>query len=64
MAAELGELLEEQAAEPVHFIGHALGGLIGLELARRSPELVASLLFINAWSEPNAHSRRDRKSVV
>ena len=58
MAAELGELLEEQAAEPVHFIGHALGGLIGLELARRSPELVASLLLINAWSEPNAHSRR------
>ena len=58
MAAELGGLLEDQVSGPVHFIGHALGGLIGLELARRSPELVASLLLINAWSEPNAHSRR------
>eukprot|EP00003_Mantamonas_plastica_P027859 TRINITY_DN6103_c0_g1_i1.p1 TRINITY_DN6103_c0_g1~~TRINITY_DN6103_c0_g1_i1.p1 ORF type:complete len:278 (-),score=28.58 TRINITY_DN6103_c0_g1_i1:197-1030(-) len=58
MAAELDEVLEEQVAGPVHFIGHALGGLIGLELARRSPQRVGSLLLINAWAEPNAHSRR------
>jgi len=58
MAAELDALLEEQIAGPVHFIGHALGGLIGLELARRSPGRVGSLLLINAWAEPNAHSRR------
>lgn len=58
MAAELDGLLKQQVSGSVHFIGHALGGLIGLELARRSPELVASLLLINAWSEPNAHSRR------
>ena len=30
MAAELGGLLEDQVSGPVHFIGHALGGLIGL----------------------------------
>lgn len=58
MAAELDALLAQQAPGPVHFIGHALGGLIGLELARRSPQRLASLLLINAWAEPNEHSRR------
>lgn len=58
MAAELDALLETTASGPVHFIGHALGGLIGLELARLSPGRVGSLLLINAWAEPNAFSRR------
>lgn len=58
MAAELDVLLAETTAGPVHFIGHALGGLIGLELVRRSPERVGSLLLINAWAEPDAYSSR------
>ncbi len=58
MAEELELLLAETCAGPVHFVGHALGGLIGLELARRWPQRLGSLLLVNAWAEPNPHSGR------
>lgn len=41
-----------------HFMGHALGGLIGLELALRKPDMIGKLLLINAWSKADAHSGR------
>lgn len=58
MATELEAMLDDAGADCVHLAGHALGGLIGIELARRAPERVASLFLINAWATPNAHTRR------
>jgi pimeloyl-ACP methyl ester carboxylesterase len=46
--------------EPVHLVGNSYGGLIALELARRHPRLVASMLLIEAhfpiegWGEQMA----------
>lgn len=58
MADELEAMLQETTTGAVHLVGHALGGLIGIELARRVPHRVGSLFLINAWAAPNAHSRR------
>lgn len=58
MANELLELLEEQDVQQCHFVGHALGGLVGLEIALKQPALVQSMLLINAWSSPNPHTLR------
>lgn len=58
MAEELLALLNELEIEQCHFMGHALGGLVGLELATLRPELLTSLVLINAWSSPNPHSAR------
>ena len=58
MAAELEATLDDAGAGRVHLVGHALGGLIGIELARRAPKRVGSLFLINAWASPNAHTRR------
>ena len=58
MAEELLALLDELEIEQCHFMGHALGGLVGLELATLRPELLTSLVLINAWSSPNPHSAR------
>lgn len=58
MAAELEAMLVQAGAGPVHLVGHALGGLIGIELARQKPERLQSLFLINAWAAPNAHTRR------
>jgi aminoacrylate hydrolase len=41
-----------------HFIGHALGGLIGLDIALRHPELIDRLVLVNAWSRADPHSGR------
>ncbi|MBC2680224.1 pyrimidine utilization protein D [Pseudomonas baltica] len=58
MAEELLALLDELDIEQCHFMGHALGGLVGLELAAMCPERLSSLVLINAWSSPNPHSAR------
>lgn len=41
-----------------HLMGHALGGLIGLDIALRRPELIDRLVLINAWSKADPHSGR------
>ncbi|MCQ4321346.1 pyrimidine utilization protein D [Stutzerimonas stutzeri] len=58
MAVELLELLDTLEIRQCHFIGHALGGLVGLQLALLRPQLLQSQVLINAWSSPNPHSAR------
>lgn len=58
MADDLQEVLEASATPRAHIVGHALGGLIGLEMALRTPERVASLTLINAWSRVDGQSLR------
>ncbi len=58
MARELLALLDSLDIQRCHFIGHALGGLVGLELALQRPQLLQSQVLINAWSSPNPHSAR------
>lgn len=58
MAADVAEVLDATGTARCHLIGHALGGLVGLQLALDAPERIASLTLINAWSRPNPHSAR------
>ncbi|AHG42514.1 aminoacrylate hydrolase [Pseudomonas syringae CC1557] len=58
MAVELLNLLDTLNIQRCHFMGHALGGLVGLELALLRPALLQSQVLINAWSSPNPHSAR------
>jgi aminoacrylate hydrolase len=39
-------------------VGHALGALIGLQLALDYPEAVTALVCVNGWLSLNAHTRR------
>jgi aminoacrylate hydrolase len=58
MAAEVANLLDSLGVRKTHFIGHALGGLIGLQLAVDRPELVDRLILINAWPKTHPHTLR------
>ncbi|MGE6662988.1 pyrimidine utilization protein D [Pseudomonas sp. NPDC077408] len=58
MAVELLELLDSLRIRQCHFVGHALGGLVGLQLALLRPQMLQSQVLINAWSSPNPHSAR------
>ncbi|GAB2692748.1 pyrimidine utilization protein D [Aliiglaciecola aliphaticivorans] len=58
MSKELLALLNDIQIQQCHFVGHALGGLVGLEIALQRPEILQSLVLINAWSSPNPHTLR------
>ncbi|SEK14369.1 MULTISPECIES: pyrimidine utilization protein D [unclassified Variovorax] len=58
MANDVREILDATNTSRCHFAGHALGGLVGLQLALDAPSRIASLVLINAWSKPNPHSAR------
>jgi aminoacrylate hydrolase len=67
MAAELAELLGELGVERCHFVGHALGGLIGLRMAVDRPGLLERLVVVNAWAKTHPHTLRCfsiRKSLL
>ncbi len=67
MAAELAGLLDELGVERCHFVGHALGGLIGLRLALDRPGLLSKLVLVNAWAKTHPHTLRCfsvRKSLL
>lgn len=49
MASELSTLLKTLSLTGCHFIGHALGGFIGLEIAKHHPKLIDRIILINAW---------------
>lgn len=58
MADDVLDLLDALAVQRVHVVGHALGGLVGLQLAVTSPGRVASLAVVNGWAAPNPHTAR------
>lgn len=58
MADDVMEIARQLGIEKFHFMGHALGGLIGLDIALRKPQLIDRLVLINAWSKVDGHSLR------
>lgn len=63
MAQQLMQILQQANIQQFHFIGHALGGHIGIELARIITEQAGylkmlSLSCINAWDRLDAHTQK------
>jgi aminoacrylate hydrolase len=58
MADEIAGVLDATNSADCHFVGHALGGLAGLELALGRPGRVRTLTIVNGWAAASAHTRR------
>lgn len=57
-AAVIEAILRKRIGEPVHLVGHSMGGMISLLLAAEKPELVRSLTLASAPIDgPNAVAR-------
>ncbi|MCX8135115.1 MAG: pyrimidine utilization protein D [Roseococcus sp.] len=58
MARDALEVLDAAGVARAHVLGHALGGLVALELARLAPERVGRLVLVNAWAKADPHTLR------
>jgi len=59
LAKQLIEIIKLEKIQDFHFIGHAIGGFIGAELAvliRTSENNLLSLTCINSWNELDPHT--------
>lgn len=58
MADDVTSMLDALGVSKCHFIGHALGGIVGLEIALRKPSLLDKLILVNAWAKADSHTAR------
>ncbi|WP_342594644.1 pyrimidine utilization protein D [Salinicola lusitanus] len=58
MAREALALLDGLGIERVDFMGHALGGLVGLQMALLAPARLHRLIVINGWGRVDVQSER------
>ena len=52
LTADAARLIEHTGAAPCHFVGHSVGGFVGMRLAARHPDLVRSLALIATAPDP------------
>lgn len=58
MAADVAELMDALGVEKAHFIGHALGGVIGLDFAFDNHDRLDKLVVVNGWIDLDQHFLR------
>jgi aminoacrylate hydrolase len=58
MADEAAAQLDRLGISSCHFVGHALGGAIGLEFARRHSGRLQRLAVVNGWARIDPHTER------
>lgn len=58
MAAELLSALQQAGIARFCVVGHALGALVGLQLAQDYPHSVSALVLVNGWLTLSGHTRR------
>jgi len=56
LAEQLIEILKQEELSNCHFVGHALGGFIGMEVAYKAPALLDKLVILNGWESLDPHT--------
>jgi pimeloyl-ACP methyl ester carboxylesterase len=62
-ARDVTALIQALGVTPVHVVGISMGGMIGLQLAVDAPDLVKSLVVVNAGPDLRVRTLRDRLQV-
>lgn len=58
MAQDVAALMDRLGVRRAHFLGHALGGIIGLALARAEPSRIGRLVVMNGWARLDPYTAR------
>lgn len=57
-AADMKAVIRASGAGSAHVMGHAIGGITGLQLALDAPRMIDSLVIVNGWGAPDPHLGR------
>ena len=63
MAGDIAAFIDEEIDEPVHLIGYSMGGFMAFQLVVDRPELVRSMVIINAIPEVVTRTFRDKLNL-
>ncbi|HWI84932.1 MAG TPA: pyrimidine utilization protein D [Sphingomonas sp.] len=58
MAADVIALLDAIGVDRVHFVGHAIGGMIGMAMALATRTRMRRLMVVNGWARLEPHTGR------
>ncbi|WP_398473130.1 pyrimidine utilization protein D [Tardiphaga sp.] len=58
MAGDIASVLDHLGLDSAHVVGHAIGGIVGLELAMTQPRRLRSVTVVNGWGRADAFLRR------
>jgi aminoacrylate hydrolase len=58
MAGDMVSVLDHAGVDAAHVVGHAIGGIVGLELAMTDPKRLRSVTVVNGWGRADAFLRR------
>ena len=58
MAQDALAVLDQLGVRRCRFMGHAIGGLIGLTMALMRPALIERMVLVNAWARTSQHTAR------
>lgn len=57
-------LIESQGKPPVHFVGFSMGGMVGMRLGFRRPDLLRSLVLMNTSADPEGPENMRRAKML
>jgi aminoacrylate hydrolase len=58
MADDVTGVMDHAGIDAAHIVGHAVGGIVGMELAMSRPERLRSLTVVNGWGRADPFLRR------
>lgn len=58
MAEDIVSVMDHVGVSSAHVVGHAIGGIVGLELAMLQPQRLRSVTVVNGWGRADAFLRR------
>ncbi|MBR1119898.1 pyrimidine utilization protein D [Bradyrhizobium lablabi] len=58
MADDIVAVMDHAGLDAAHIVGHAIGGIVGLELASHHPQRLRSLVVVNGWGRADPFLRR------
>jgi aminoacrylate hydrolase len=58
MADDIATVMDHAGVDTAHIVGHAIGGIVGLEMAMRHPGRLRSLVVVNGWGRADPFLQR------